>query len=84
MLAEEDQYLNYLSKSLKIKWNSDILFFPFELGDQNTIFANQRSGRIRIKGLSTQYIDGIMYIVEGISGAGNGEVKKATKILEKN
>lgn len=84
MLAEEDQYLNYISKNLKIKWNSDILFFPFELGDQNTIFANQRSGRIRIKGLSTQYIDGIMYIVEGISGAGNGEVKKATKILEKN
>ena len=84
MLAEEDQYLNYLSKNLKIQWNSDILFFPFELGDQNVIFSNQRSGRIRIKGLSTQYMDGIMYIVEEISGAGQNEVKKAAKVLEKN
>ena len=63
MLAEEDQYLNYLSKNLKIQWNSDILFFPFELGDQNVIFSNQRSGRIRIKGLSTQYMYVIIYIV---------------------
>lgn len=84
MLAEEDQYLNYLSKNLKISWNSDILFFPFDSADQNTIFANQRSGRIRIRGLSMQYIDGIMYIAEGITEAGQSEVKKATKLLEKN
>lgn len=84
MLAEEDQYLNYLSKNLKIQWNSDILFFPFELGDQNVIFSNQRSGRIRTRGLSTQYMDGIMYIAEEISGAGQSEVKKAARVLEKN
>lgn len=84
MLSEENEYLNYLSKGLKIKWNSDIIFFPFELGDQNVIYSNQRSGKIRIKGLSSQYIDGIRYITEEISGANPNEVKKATKILERN
>lgn len=84
MLPEEDKYLNYLSKSLKIKWDPDIIYFPFDLGDENTIFTNQRSGRIRIRGLSLQYLDGIMYVVEEITGASQSEVKKATKILERN
>lgn len=83
MLPEEDQYLNYLSKGLKIKWNPDIIYFPFETADQNAIFSNQRTGRIRIRGLSTQYIDGITYMTEEITGASQGEVKKAVRILEK-
>jgi hypothetical protein len=81
---EENEYLNHLSKGLKIKWNEDIIYFPFESGDQDIIYSNQRTGRIRIKGLSTQYIDGILYIVEGITGASQGEVSKASKILERN
>lgn len=84
MLPDENKYLDYLSKSLKIKWDEDIIYFPFELGDQNMIYTNQRSGRIRIRGLSMQYLDGIMYIVEEITGASQNEVKKATKILERN
>ena len=84
MLASENEYLEYLSKGLKIEWNSDIIFFPFELGDQNTIYANQRTGKIRIKGLSSQYIDGISYIAGEISGETPGAIKKAIKILEKN
>ncbi len=84
MFAAEDEYLNYLSSGLKIKWNSEIVFFPFELGDQNVIFANQRSSRIRIKGLSMQYMDGIMFIVEDFSGISEKMVRKAVKILEKN
>ncbi len=84
MLPEEDEYLNYLSKGLKIKWDEDIIFFPFEIGDQNAIFINQRSERIQIRGLSSQYIDGILYIVEEISGAKQSDVKKAGKMLERN
>ncbi len=84
MLAEEDNYLNYLSKGLKIKWNENILYFPFEIGDQTAIFSNQRSGRIQIKGLSTQYIDVISFIAEEISGESQGNVKKALKLIERN
>ena len=84
MIPEENNYLNFLSKSLKIKWDEDIVYFPFEHGDQNIIYTNQRSGRIKVSGLSMQYMDGMMYIVEEITGSGQGEVRKATKILEKN
>ncbi len=84
MLLEEDQYLNHLSSGLKIKWNSEIIYFPFELGDQNVIFANQRTSRIRLKGLSMQYMDSLMYIAEEISKMNQNDIKKAVKIIEKN
>jgi len=84
MLAEEDQFLNFLSKGLRIRWNSNILFFPFESGDQNAIFSNQRTGRIQIRGISSQYIDGISYIAEEISGESQGNIRKAVKMMERN
>lgn len=84
MLASEDEYLNYLSSGLRIKWNKEIVFFPFETGDQNVIYTNQRSSRIRIKGLSTQYMDSIMFIVEDFSGMQEKLIKRAVKVLEKN
>lgn len=84
MLAAEDEYLNHLSTNLKVKWSNEIIFFPFELGDQSVIFANQRTGRIRIKGLSMQYLDSLMFIIEDFTEIKQGLVKKAAKLLEKN
>lgn len=81
MLAEEDQYLNYLSRGLRVRWNSNILFFPFELGDQNAIFSNQRTGRIQLKGVSSQYVDGISFIAEEISGESQSNIRKAVKMM---
>lgn len=81
MDLKEDQYLNYLSKNLKIQWNKDIIYFPFETSDLNAIYSNQRSGRIQLKGLSSTYVDGIMYLVEEITGANQNNVRKATKLL---
>lgn len=83
MEPAEVEYLNYLSKNLNVKWVEDIIFFSFENGDQSAIFANQRSERIQVRGLSSQYIDGILYITEEISDAKQSEVKKAIKILER-
>lgn len=81
MDPKEEEYLNYLSKKLPIKWDPDIVYFPFETSDLNAIYSNQRSGRIQLRGLSATYIDGIEYIVEEISGASQGEVRKALKRL---
>lgn len=81
MDPKEEQYLNYLSKNLPVKWDSDIVYFPFDTNDLNAIYSNQRSGRIQLKGLSTAYIDGIEYLVEEVSGASQSEVKKALKKL---
>lgn len=83
MEPAEVEYLNYLSKNLNVKWVEDIIFFSFENGDQSAIFANQRSERIQVRGLSSQYMDGVLYITEEISGAKQSVVKKAIKMLER-
>lgn len=79
----EDEYLNHMSRGLKIKWNEDIIFFPFETADLNAIYNNQRSGQIRARGLSSTYLDAISYMVEEITGASESEVKKAAKVLDR-
>lgn len=84
MLPDEDKYLNFLSKGLNIKWGKEILYFPFELGDQNAIFSNQRSGRIQLRGLSLQYVDGITFMAEEISGESQKNITKAVKMMERN
>lgn len=84
MLAEEERYLEYLSKGLKIKWSKEILYFPFDLTDQDAIFSNQRSGRIQLKGLSQQYVDGVSFMAEEITGANQKVIAKAVKMIERN
>ena len=83
MLQEEDEYVMALTKDLNIKWNDEIIFFPFENGDRNILNINQRFGKIKIKGLSKEYIQGIMFIAEINLGLKNGDIKKAIKIMEK-
>ena len=83
MLAEEDQYLMYLAQNTRVSWNNkDIVPFPFDTDDMDAIFANQRSGRISMRGLSKGYIDSILFLTEQISGEGRGSVKKALKKLD--
>ena len=84
MLSDEITYIDNLSKKMKIKWNNELLYFPFENGDQTVIFNNQRTGRIRIQGLSTQYLDGIKYAVEDITEKKTNEISKVIKMLERN
>ena len=84
MLQEEDDYLNFLSKNLKVVWNSDIVFFPFETSDLNAIYTNQRQVKIGFTGLSSSYMDSIMFLAEEISGKSQGEIKKAVKIIKEN
>ncbi len=83
MLPDEDEYVMYLSQGLKVIWNEDIIYFPFERGDQNVINTNQRFGKIKIKGLSKDYIDALEFIAEENLGLTDGEVRKAIKIMEK-
>ena len=81
---EEDDYLNYLSVGSKIVWNEEIIYFPFEVGDQSVIYENQRVSKIKFKRLSSQYKEGIMYITDKIL-EGNEEslLRKTFKKIEK-
>ena len=81
---EEDDYLNYLSLGYKIVWNDEIVYFPYEIGDQSVIAENQRVSKIKFKKLSTQYKEALIYIVEQILGQNDyAKVKKVFKQLER-
>ena len=81
---EEDDYLNYLSLGYKIEWNEEIIYFPFELGDESVIAENQRVSKIKFKRLSTQYKEALIYIAEQILGENEySKIKKIFKQLEK-
>lgn len=81
---EENDYLNYLSSESNIKWNDEIIFLPFELGDQTVIYKNQRVAKIKLKGLTNQYKEGLLYVISQIMGQENySMLKKVFKKIEK-
>ena len=81
---EDDDYLNYLSLGYKIVWNEELIYFPFEVGDQSVIAENQRVAKIKFKKLSAQYKEALIYIVEQILNQDEyAKMKKIFKQLEK-
>lgn len=83
LLPEEDEYLTMLSQNLKVIWNEEIIYFPFERGDRNVLNINQRFAKIKIKGLSKDYIDALMFVAEENLGLNDSQIRKAIKIIEK-
>ena len=85
MLQEDDDYLNFLSLGMKIEWNEEKIYFPFELGDESVIAENQRVSKIKYRKLSTQYKEGLLYILEQILDKEKpNNIRKAFRQLEKN
>ncbi len=82
---EDDDYLNYLSLGYKITWSDEVIYFPFEVGDQSVIAENQRVSKIKFRRLSTQYKEALIYIVEQILEQDEySKMKKIFKQLERN
>lgn len=81
---EENEYLNYLSSKSNIIWDNEIIYLPFELGDQTVIYKNQRVSKIKLKGLTNQYKEGLLYITNQIMGEENYSIlRKVFKKVEK-
>lgn len=81
---EENEYINYLSSGSNIKWEEEIIYMPFELGDQTVIYKNQRVSKIKLKGLTNQYKEGLLYITNQIMGEENyPTLRKIFKKIEK-
>jgi len=81
---EENDYLNYLSSESSIRWNNEIIYFPFELGDQTVIYKNQRVAKIKLRGLTNQYKEGLMYVTAQITGEENyAMLRKVFKKIER-
>lgn len=84
MSEAENEYLNFLSLGYKINWNSEKIYFPMLTSDQDIIMENQRLSKIKFKGLSTEYKQSLIYLIQEISDNKNtSEIKKIFKQLEK-
>lgn len=64
---EENEYLNFISFYYAVRWSKEIIYFPFEMGDDSVIVENQRNARISFKDLSLQYKEGILTIISQIT-----------------
>ncbi len=81
---DEDVYFNYLSSEYKVQWNNEIIYLPFELGDESVIAENQRVSKIKFKYLTSQYKESLIYIAEQILGQSQyAKMKKVFKRLER-
>lgn len=84
MIKEEDDYLNSLSMEYKVIWNEYRIYFPIENGDWSVLAENQRVSKIKLKKLSVQYKDSLVFIVEEIlKDISEGQIRKAVKAIEK-
>lgn len=84
MSKEEDEYLNFLSLGYKIKWNNEKIYFPMRSEDQDIILENQRLSKIKFKGLSQEYKNALIYLVQEIDkGDSDSAIKRIFKTLEK-
>ena len=82
MSKEEDDYLNFLALGKKIKWDDERIYFPFDNGDQSIIVENQRIEKIKVKGLSSEYKDSLIYLTEEILGDNKTNIRKTLKQLD--
>lgn len=81
---EEDDYLNFLSLGYKLIWNDYRIYFPLENGDNAVLAENQRIGKIKLKKLSIEYKESLIYIIEDmIKDISEREIRNAVRIIEK-
>lgn len=83
MSKEEDDYLNYLSLGMKIEWLEERVYFPYDNGDQTTIIENQRMAKLKIRSLSNEYKEALIYLIIHITNDSDNNIRKLVKQLEK-
>jgi len=74
---EDEEYLNYISLEKKIAWEDVVIYSPLLDSDNKVIEENQRIDKIRVKRLSGDYQQAIIYTVQNILGESVGTIKKS-------
>lgn len=74
---EDEEYLNYLSLERKITWDDIVIYCPLLDSDNKIIEENQRVDKIRVKRLSNDYQQAIIYVIQNILGEGVGTIKRS-------
>lgn len=84
MSREEDDYLNFLSLGHKVVWSEYRIYFPLDNGDLSVLMENQRVAKIKLKRLSAQYKDGLVFVVQEIlKKSSESSIRRAVKTIEK-
>ena len=84
ILKEDDDYLDFLSLGYKVMWNEYRIYFPIENGDWSVLAENQRVAKIKLKRLSMQYKDSLVYIVgEILNDTSENQIRRAVKIIKR-
>ena len=83
MQSEEDEYLDFITLSYKVKWDQTVVYFPFDTDDLYAIYQNQRFSKVKFFNLSVEYIDSLMFVLEIVTGISKSDVKKAMKLIDK-
>lgn len=60
---EDDYYLDYLALGYKIIWEDNKINFPYNTQDIEAMIENQKTFKIKTKGLSQQYKESLEYII---------------------
>lgn len=63
---EDDYYLDYLALGCKIIWDENKINFPYETQDIEAMIENQKTFKIKTKGLTQQYKDCLEYLIMDI------------------
>ena len=66
MRKEDEEYLNYLSLDTKTTWNEFSIYVPITGYDKQIMEENQRVFRLRLKRLSAECLECILYIAQDI------------------
>lgn len=78
--AEDEEYLDYLTLDCKVLWNEMNIYMPRIFSDYHILEENQRVYKLRLKKLSTEYQEGIYFIVQNILKEKNiTKIKKSIK-----
>ena len=82
-LKEENEYLDYLSLGCKVAWDKEIMNFPIELGNYGVSIENQIVSSIRMKRLSDDYKNSMVYLIAMIfdEDVSEGLVRKIIRSL---
>ena len=84
VLREDEEYLDYISQGYNVVWDSEKIYFPLEITDYEAIIENQRTHRIRLRKISTQYKNSISYVIQQILGQDReSEIRKTIRLIEK-
>lgn len=81
---EDNYYLEYIALGYKIKWNEQVINFPYETRDLEVMIENQKMNRIKMKNLSSAYRDDLEYLVTDIiPDISTINLRRIMKIIEK-